>query len=241
MKEFVKRLAERVAGGVVLPAVVGYWAGALVLGRVQALAGWAQALALWPGTSGVYLRRAFYRYVLPQCGEGSVISFGTLVSHPTARIGRHVYVGPYSMLGDVTLEDDVLVSSHVSILNGSRQHGIERLDRPVRLQPGTWPRVTIGRDSWIGERAVVMADVGRHCVVGAGAVVTRPVPDGAIVAGVPARVIGWRCEPGAMPAVPPGQPRALRPSRPAVAAGPTQGSSEIHESSEVADKVGNDE
>src|SRR5262249_34352246 len=118
--------------------------------------------------------------------------FGTLFSHPTAEIGRDVYVGPFCCLGDVTLEDDVLLASHVSVTNGSAQHGIERLDIPVREQPGTWPRVTIGRDSWGGGRAVVGADVGKHCVIGAGSVVTRPVPDGAIAVGVPARIIGSR-------------------------------------------------
>src|SRR5207244_70070 len=128
-----------------------------------------------PGLSGVYLRRAFYRLVTPQCGSGSVISFGTVFSHPRPRIGTNVYVGIYCSLGDITLEDDVLVGSYVSITNGSRQHGIERLDIPVREQPGQWPRVTIGRDTWIGDRAIVMADVGAHCVVGAGAVITKPV------------------------------------------------------------------
>ena len=77
-------------------------------------------------------------------------------------------------------------------MNGSKQHGIERLDVPVREQPGVFERVTIGEDSWIGERAVVSADVGKHCVVGAGAVVTKSVPDYAIVVGVPAKVIGDR-------------------------------------------------
>ena len=47
------------------------------------------------------------------------------------------------------------------------QHGIERLDVPIREQPGTWARVAIGRDSWVGDRAVVLADVGCHCVIGA--------------------------------------------------------------------------
>jgi acetyltransferase-like isoleucine patch superfamily enzyme len=101
-------------------------------------------------------------------------------------------VGPYCCLGEVTLEDDVLLGSHVSITNGAAQHGIERLDIPIREQPGTWPRVTIGKDSWIGDRAVVMADVGKHCVIGAGSVVTTPIPDYAIAVGVPARVIRFR-------------------------------------------------
>jgi virginiamycin A acetyltransferase len=176
----------------VLPAFAAYRLAALITGCQRAFPGWSQAMSLLPGVTGAYLRRAFYRMVLPQCGAGSVISFGAIFSHPTARVGTNAYVGPYCSLGDVTLEEDVLIGSHVSITNGSRQHGTERLDIPVREQPGEWPRVTIGRDSWIGDRAVVMADVGKHCIVGAGSVVTKPVPDYAIVAGCPARVIGSR-------------------------------------------------
>ena len=92
-------------------------------------------------------------------------------------------------MGDVELEDDVLLASNVSVMNGSRQHGIERLDVPIREQPGVFERVTIGRDSWIGERATIAASVGRHCVIGAGAVVTKPIPDYSIAIGVPARVV----------------------------------------------------
>jgi virginiamycin A acetyltransferase len=193
----LKSLANGGATVLVLPAVLLYWLGCLVLGRQQAFGGWTQGLCLLPGISGVYLRRAFYRLVLPRCGAGSVVGFGATFSHPTAQVGRDVYIGPFCLLGDVTLDDDVLLGSHVSIANGGRQHGIARLDVPVRDQPGEWPRITIGRDSWIGDRAVVLANVGQHCVVAAGAVVTRPVADYAIVAGVPARQVGDRREPGA--------------------------------------------
>jgi len=195
MRTFFKFVADVFAVALVFPAVCGYWAGAVLVGPQRAFPGWSQALSLLPGLSGVYLRRAFYRLALPRCGHGSVVSFGTVFSHASAEIGSKTYVGVFCCLGDVTLEDDVLVGSHVSITNGSRQHGIDRLDIPVREQPGVWPRVTVGRDSWIGDRAVVMADVGQHCVVGAGAVVTQAVPDYAIVVGVPARVAGWRDQP----------------------------------------------
>jgi len=191
VKSFVKPLAEILAGVVMAPCVTLCWLGQRVAGP-RAFAGWSQAVSLLPGLSGEYLRRAFYRRVLAGCGPGSVISFGTLFSHPTAEVGARAYIGPFCVLGDVTVGDDCLIGSHVSIANGSRQHGIDRLDVPVREQPGVWPRITIGRDTWIGDRAVVLADVGAQCVVGAGAVVTRPVPNRAIVAGVPARIIGWR-------------------------------------------------
>lgn len=200
MRDAIKSLANALAVAAMLPAAAAYWLAAAVIGRRRAFPGWSQGMSLLPGLCGAYLRRAFYRLVLPRCGNGSVISFGTIFSHPTAQLGSNVYVGPFGCLGDVTLEDDVLVGSHVSITNGSRQHGIERLDVPVREQPGLWPRVTIGRDTWIGDRAIVMASVGAHCVVGAGAVVTRPLPDFAIVVGSPARIIAWRTEKGPVPA-----------------------------------------
>jgi acetyltransferase-like isoleucine patch superfamily enzyme len=152
-------------------------------------------MSLIPGLAGVTLRRAFYRWILPRCGAHSCIGFGTVFSHRTVEIGRSAYVGVFCCIGDVTLEDDVLIASHVSIANGNAQHGIDRLDIPVREQPGTFPRVTIGRDTWIGDRAVVLADVGRHCVIGAGAVVTRPIPDYAIAVGSPARIVRYRKRP----------------------------------------------
>jgi acetyltransferase-like isoleucine patch superfamily enzyme len=192
VKRSFKLLANFLCRLAVLPFVLLYGLSCLVLGRQQAFAGWSQGFALFPGVLGVYLRRAFYQWVLRQCGTDACLSFGVIISHPTAEIGPRVYVGAFGCLGDITLEEDVLIGSHVSIANGGGQHGIERLDIPIREQPGTWPRVTIGRDSWIGDRAVVLADVGRQCVVGAGSVVTKPIPDRAIAVGNPAKVIRYR-------------------------------------------------
>ena len=191
-KSCLKAAANAMALLVVAPAWLLYWLQACLIGTERAFPGWAQAVAMLPGLSGVYLRRAFYRMTLSRCERDACISFGTIFSHPTAEIGRAVYVGPYCSLGDVTLEDDVLLASFVSVANGTAQHGIERLDLPIRQQPGVWPRVTIGCDTWIGERAVVLANVGRHAVIGAGAVVTEPIPDYAIAVGVPAKVVKWR-------------------------------------------------
>jgi acetyltransferase-like isoleucine patch superfamily enzyme len=172
-----------------------YRLGSVALGQEMVFPGWSQAFSLVPGLFGAYLRRAFYRMVLPRCGVDSFIGFGTIFSHASAEVGRKVYAGPYCCLGDVTLEDDVLLGSNVSVMNGSAQHSTERLDVPVREQPGVWPRVTIGCDSWIGDRAVVLDNVGKHCVIGAGSVVTKPIPDYAIAVGVPAKVIRFRNQP----------------------------------------------
>jgi len=192
MKQLLKSTTRFCCAVAVLPAVLAYRLAALLLGNDKAFPGFSQAFSLLPGISGVYLRRAFYRGVLPRVGRDVWIGFGTVLSHPTAEFGDKVYIGVGCMIGDVTLEDDVLLGSHVSIINGNRQHGIDRLDVPIREQPGEFPRITIGRDSWIGDRAVVMADVGEQCVVGAAAVVPKPLPERAIAVGNPARVVRFR-------------------------------------------------
>jgi acetyltransferase-like isoleucine patch superfamily enzyme len=194
MKSFAKACVESVATLLVLPAYLLYRLATLVLGSQKAFPGWSQLFSLLPGLCGAYLRRAFYRLVLARCGSGAWIGFGVIFSHPTAAVGRNVYIGPYCVIGDVTLEDDVLLASQVSVANGAAQHGIARLDVPIREQPGAWPRITIGRDSWIGDRAIVLADVGAQCVVGAGSVVTRELPPRAIAVGVPAKVVRLRTE-----------------------------------------------
>ncbi len=192
MKALVKWATNGFALLLVLPAFLFYRLAACVIGAEKAFPGWSQAFSLIPGLTGAYLRRAFYRLVLPRCDPGCCISFGTVFAHPTARSWPGCLCGRYCCLGTVTLEDDVLISSHVSIPSGGKQHGIDQLDLPIREQSGIWSRVTIGRDSWIGDRAVVLADVGRHCVIGAGSVVTEPIPDYAIAVGVPARVVRYR-------------------------------------------------
>ena len=145
-----------------------------------------------PGKIGDYLRRAFYARVLTHCDSSATIQFGTLFSQAGARIDENVYVGPRCHLGLVHLEKDVLLAAGVHIPSGGAIHGTDDVDVPIREQPGVRTLVRIGEGTWIGSAAVVMADVGRHCVIGAGSVVTKPIPDYSVAAGVPARVIRLR-------------------------------------------------
>jgi acetyltransferase-like isoleucine patch superfamily enzyme len=73
-------------------------------------------------------------------------------------------------------------------------HGIVEVDRPIRLQ-GIYKRdVRVGNNCWIGYGACLLrgVNVGDNSVLGTYAVVTKDVPDNAIAAGVPARVIRMR-------------------------------------------------
>lgn len=189
MKSILKSIISRLALVVVSPALLLYWAACVAFGADRAFSGWSQAMALLPGLSGSYLRRAFYGRTVKALGRGGTISFGTVFSGSRVEIGNNVYFGVYCVVGEVTVESDVMIASGASVTNGRYQHGVERADVSIREQEGEWPRIRIGRGTWIGERSVVMADVGRHCVIGAGSVVTRPIPDYSVAVGVPARVI----------------------------------------------------
>jgi acetyltransferase-like isoleucine patch superfamily enzyme len=130
--------------------------------------------------------------IFSDVGRRIYVSYGTLFSKPTAYIGNDVYIGAYCVLGDVRVGDNTLIADHVSIPSGAEQHGIAMLDIPIMNQPGELRTIHIGADCWIGSNAVILADIGNHCVVGAGSVVTKPVPEYGIVAGNPARTIGDR-------------------------------------------------
>jgi acetyltransferase-like isoleucine patch superfamily enzyme len=188
----VKAVGRGLSRVLISPLFLLYRLGALFSDGDKALHGWSQALSLLPGVTGQYLRREFYRLALPECASDCWISFGTILSKRGARIGRGAYIGTHCTLGLVTLEDDVLLASNVDVLSGSQQHEFEDPDTPIREQGGTFTRVTIGADSWIGNRSVVMADIGKGSVVGAGSVVTKPLPERSIAVGSPARVVGAR-------------------------------------------------
>jgi virginiamycin A acetyltransferase len=192
MREIAKTIAYGLATIAVFPVLLSFHLRRAFLGANRALEGSTQTLSMVPGLLGDYLRRAFLAQTLAQCDRSATVQFGTIFSQAGARIEANVYVGPRCHLGLVHLERDVLLAAAVHVPSGGETHGISDLDRPIREQPGMRKVVRIGEGTWVGSAAVVLADVGRHCVIGAGAVVTSPLPDYVIAAGVPARVIRSR-------------------------------------------------
>jgi virginiamycin A acetyltransferase len=194
VREFLKSSARATAKLLVLPCLLIYWLKAAMVGRDQALEGSCESLSLIPGLLGKYLRRAFLAWVLAECHPTASIGFGALFSKSGARIGANVYVGPRCHIGLVTIERDALLAAGCHVTSGAQTHGYDDLTRPIRDQEGTPSMVHIGAGAWIGSAAIVMADVGRGTIVGAGAVVTKPLPDLVIAAGIPARVIRSRLD-----------------------------------------------
>lgn len=144
-----------------------------------------------------------------EIGEGTTIWH---VSHvlsnsrigKNCRIGQNVVIGPHASIGDgvkiqnnvsvyegVTLEDDVFCGPSMVFTNVVNPRSeIRRMDelRPTLVRRGA----TLGANCTI----VCGATIGQYAFIGAGAVVTKDVPDFALVVGNPGRIIGWMCRCG---------------------------------------------
>jgi virginiamycin A acetyltransferase len=188
----VKSVMNALSFVVASPFIVWFRASRAMGADHEAIQGFSHALSLIPGTIGIFVRRAFYRASLDSCSAESIIGFGTVFATCEASVGRGSYLGVYCNVAHAEIGDDVMIGSNVTLLSGSRQHHFDNLQVPMRHQGRTLERIRIGSDVWLGNGAIVMADVGDHAIVAAGAVVTKAVPPFAIVGGNPARVIRMR-------------------------------------------------
>lgn len=112
---------------------------------------------------------------------------------PRIEIGNRCYICYYFTIlnaSSVSIGDDVLIASHVMI--SSENHGIDpESDIPYMHQPLISQPVVIGDGCWIGEKVCILpgVSIGKKCIIGAGSVVTKSIPDYSIAVGNPAKVI----------------------------------------------------
>jgi acetyltransferase-like isoleucine patch superfamily enzyme len=146
-------------------------------------------LSLLPGKTGKFARVAFYRFTLDRCAFDLSIDFGSTLNHRTIQIGSDVRIGRGCSIGTVTVGDHSIISSRVNILSGGMQHDVFNTEMNITEHEPEFQRINIGSNTWVGEGSIVLADLGTRCVVAAGSVVFRPVEDGKMVMGNPARPI----------------------------------------------------
>jgi acetyltransferase-like isoleucine patch superfamily enzyme len=143
-----------------------------------------------------------------EIGPDAVVRLGrwAWIGHGT-KIRAHegvVEIGARTVMGQectissfqhVSIGREGIVADRVMLIDFD--HGVVETERPVRLQ-GIYKRdVRVGHNCWIGYGACILrgVTVGDNCVIGTSTVVTKDVPDNAVVGGVPARVLRMRDEP----------------------------------------------
>ena len=136
---------------------------------------------------------------LTQFGSQGRVAHNTDLRHP-----EHIFIGGGSYVNGgmlaaseharIVIGRDCMVSYNVHMRTDMHVH--DRVDIPMSRQGHVEADIVIGDDVWVGYGAQVMAGVtiGSHSIIGAGAVVTRDVPEYAVAVGVPARVIKDRRE-----------------------------------------------
>lgn len=156
----------------------------------------SQFLSLFPGKTGSYLRAAFYRLACPETSDDISIGFLTILSHRDTSIHAGVYIGPQCNIGKCTIGKNTLLGSGVHILSGKKQHDFSCPSQPIKEQGGTFEKVRIGADCWLGNGALVMVPLADHTIIAAGSVVTQEVPESWLICGGnPARTLKHRKPP----------------------------------------------
>src|SRR3989338_783106 len=167
MKELLKNLISTILKIIVLPFYIFYKMETFFIKTEQPFCGMSQFFSLIPGLIGEYARREFYKLSLKKCSNNCCISFGTIFSHSDAEIGEGVYIGAYCSIGTASIGNGALIGTKVDIISGKAQHLFCNPDLPLKEQACAFKRIFIGKNTWIGNGAIIMADVGAKCIIGA--------------------------------------------------------------------------
>ena len=166
----------------------------LLIGRILYLgASHLPASFFWINIGQKQIRAFCGKLILEKCGKGVNIEKGA--NFPSSmELGDYSGIGIRAQInGKVIVGKNVMMGPDVCIY--VRNHAFDRTDIPMNLQ-GFAPEkpVVIEDDVWIGARVIILPGVhiGTGAVLGAGAVVTKDVPDYAVVGGNPARILKMR-------------------------------------------------
>lgn len=151
------------------------------------------------GKLALRMRRFCCKRMFSACGNDLNVEQGAYLGNgKDIRVGNHVGLGKNLTVHNciLTIDDDLMMGEEVMIIGGG--HRFDKLDMPMGRQGAKEKtELHIAGDVWIGARAMILPGckrIGHGAIVGAGAVVTKDVPDYAIVGGNPAKVLRYRNE-----------------------------------------------
>jgi len=150
---------------------------------------WAHVFSVFPGLPGVFLRRAYYRLTLDRCASNFYVGFGALFTHRHTLVEQNAYIGAYALVGSTHLGEGCLIGSRASLLSGTALHELDDQGHWGPCDKTRLRQIKIGDYAWIGEGAIVMANIGAGTMVAAGAVVEQDARAGILVAGNPSRFV----------------------------------------------------
>lgn len=127
-----------------------------------------------------------------EVGANSLIEDYAVINNGVGavKLGADCIIGIHSIIiGPVELKDKAIMGQHVIV--SALNHNYEDISLPIKDQGVRVFPVVVGEGTWVGSGSILTAGckIGKHCVVAAGSVVTKPVPDYSMVAGNPAKLI----------------------------------------------------
>ena len=173
---------------------IAYYRGRLLHLWVEEVVGWL--LRSLPGFIPGMLRYGFYRMMFEHMGGLALVYPGVYLTHTYGiSVGGGFSINTGAFMdgrGGIEMGDNVMVGPYAVIVSSG--HDFRQRGAPMSQRDHVPAPIEIGSDVWIGAHSVISGKVriGNGAVVGAGAVVTRDVPDYGIVGGVPARLIASR-------------------------------------------------
>jgi virginiamycin A acetyltransferase len=192
MKFAIKKILLFIALLADLPLIVITWLTIKLIGgdtakKIFIYCG--EILSICPTIIGMYLRKAYYWATCTGVSPDVHFLFGCMLAHREVTIRKGVIIGPYTFIGYADIGENVLFGGRVSVISGKYQHG--RPDQRIAQQEVEEQHevILIGKNSWIGSDATILANIGDNCTVGAGSVVLKEVPEGTTVLGNPARKV----------------------------------------------------
>ena len=149
---------------------------------------WVDIFALFPGLPGSIVRSVFYKLVLSDCSLDVKISAYVSIAHREIYLSPGVIITSYTSVGRCSIGKGTGIGSGCHIISGKKEHNVtsDGVDFTVPLKGSS---IKIGERVWIGDGCIIMADIGDGAIIGAGSVVTKPVPEYCVVAGNPAKVL----------------------------------------------------